>query len=56
MKYDEFLEKLDEFRQRFVDAKGRQPESLDEFVSFVRARLLRRPVGGGAKSLKGLGI
>lgn len=56
MKYEEFLDKLDEHRKQFVKARGREPESLDEFVRYVREKLFRRPSGGGVKSLKGFNI
>lgn len=56
VKYDEFLNKLDEFRREFCDSRGREPADLEEFVAYVRERQLRRPKGGGIKSLKGLAV
>lgn len=56
MKYDEFLEKLEQYEREFRKAFGREMATIGELKEFLARRKVGRRRDGALKSLRGLGI
>jgi hypothetical protein len=56
MKYDEFIDKLKEVVMEFENNERYEDKSIQNLLKYASERGLRRPRGGGAKSLKGFNL
>lgn len=56
MKFDEFTVRLQELKAEFKAVNGREPETMEEFESFLGRKRLGRIRTGSLRSLKGFDI
>ncbi len=56
MKYDEFFDKLKQYKAEFLSARGKEMDTIAELDAFLHERKYGRKKDRALKSLKGMNL